>query len=267
MSYLVRDQSEYSGEPIELYEFTSGETIYRYTNGDEDIVYNTYTYSAIPIERSAPVQSKESAQSKIRINMPRDSSVPQIFVNISPSNTVWVTILRYHRNDSEVITYWQGRVRGVVWTLSKCELECEPQDAMLKRMALWRTYQNVCNHALYSAQCGVQANANKFPVVIGTVSDTTITSSDLSAITSGWLTAGFIKRRTPDAQQRFISSHSGNTITILQAFDGLQVGETVDVFAGCLRDYGTCRTKFNNGDNYGGFPYVPTRNPFTNELR
>ncbi len=34
-------------------------------------------------------------------------------------------------------------------------------------------------------------------------------------------------------------------------------GDTYDVIAGCDKRFSTCRTRFNNAVNYGGFPYLP----------
>ena len=40
------------------------------------------------------------------------------------------------------------------------------------------------------------------------------------------------------------------------------VGQDVDVFAGCDHTVDTCDQKFDNVINYGGWPYVPSKNPF-----
>lgn len=38
-------------------------------------------------------------------------------------------------------------------------------------------------------------------------------------------------------------------------------GDTISAVAGCRHTVEDCETKFSNLPNYGGFPYVPTRNP------
>jgi len=36
----------------------------------------------------------------------------------------------------------------------------------------------------------------------------------------------------------------------------------VSAFPGCDKSIGICQAKFNNHQNYGGFPHTPTKNPF-----
>ena len=45
------------------------------------------------------------------------------------------------------------------------------------------------------------------------------------------------------------------------------LGQTVDVFAGCDHSLAICESKFANVINYGGFPFVPIKNPFNSSLR
>jgi uncharacterized phage protein (TIGR02218 family) len=37
----------------------------------------------------------------------------------------------------------------------------------------------------------------------------------------------------------------------------IQIGDTYSVYPGCDKRFATCTAKFNNGVNFGGFPYVP----------
>jgi len=37
---------------------------------------------------------------------------------------------------------------------------------------------------------------------------------------------------------------------------------TVTLYPGCPRDRQTCNDRFNNLENYGGFDWIPSRNPF-----
>jgi hypothetical protein len=43
---------------------------------------------------------------------------------------------------------------------------------------------------------------------------------------------------------------------------GLQIGDSVEVYAGCDWLVQTCNGKFGNKNNFGGFPELPTKNPF-----
>lgn len=57
------------------------------------------------------------------------------------------------------------------------------------------------------------------------------------------------------------SSTSGGVIELAeQMFFSIQVGDTYTIHAGCDKSLANhCRDKFDNSDNYGGFPYVPQK--------
>jgi len=43
---------------------------------------------------------------------------------------------------------------------------------------------------------------------------------------------------------------------------GLKSGMEIRAYAGCNRTIQECSSKFNNTLNYGGMPFIPTKNPF-----
>ena len=43
--------------------------------------------------------------------------------------------------------------------------------------------------------------------------------------------------------------------------------QDIDLFAGCAHDLTTCDVKFDAVLDYGGFPFVPRKNPFNVTLR
>ena len=38
-----------------------------------------------------------------------------------------------------------------------------------------------------------------------------------------------------------------------------------EAFAGCDRTFATCQSKFGNSLNFGGFPWIPVKNPFAGD--
>lgn len=59
-----------------------------------------------------------------------------------------------------------------------------------------------------------------------------------------------------------IKRHSNalGTVTFelsLPMADGIQAGDTFSVQAGCDKRFETCRSRFGNGINFGGFPHIP----------
>jgi hypothetical protein len=52
------------------------------------------------------------------------------------------------------------------------------------------------------------------------------------------------------------------TVLVMLPYSGVAIGDGLKLTAGCDHVIQTCRTKFANEVNYGGFPWIPTRNPF-----
>jgi hypothetical protein len=100
------------------------------------------------------------------------------------------------------------------------------------------------------------------------VSGNDIGVSGVGAAGAGFFDGGFVK--TPaggNDDARLILASSGDTLTLLLPFSVDVLGTDVDVFAGCTHDLAICSSKFDNVVNYGGFPFIPRKNPFNSTLR
>jgi hypothetical protein len=78
---------------------------------------------------------------------------------------------------------------------------------------------------------------------------------------------------TEDGFFRYITSHAGNQITLIRPLRSLSdlvnssVGEAqVTLYPGCAHTRTACKDKFNNLANFGGFPLIPSKNPFGNSV-
>lgn len=71
--------------------------------------------------------------------------------------------------------------------------------------------------------------------------------------------------------RRAITSHQGNTLrlaTPLLPGDYVTAANTrVTIYAGCNGALSTCKDKFSNVPRFGGYPYIPIKNPFEVGLR
>ncbi|WP_170561403.1 DUF2163 domain-containing protein [Ruegeria atlantica] len=65
-------------------------------------------------------------------------------------------------------------------------------------------------------------------------------------------------------QTQEVRAHRGSTVGLWRAplFDA-QVGDTFDILPGCDKSFGTCRARFNNGNNFRGFPAVVGEEAFS----
>lgn len=81
---------------------------------------------------------------------------------------------------------------------------------------------------------------------------------------SGYFSGGYIEWEVAIGivERRFISDHTDAALTVTSAVGTLPGGTPVKIYPGCDHTLATCNTKFANAINYGGMPYIPTKNPF-----
>lgn len=263
MSFDTREQSEFLGQPVEMYKFTVGSQTYSITSSDIEIINASLTYQREPLELANIVQSLEREQNEIILQMPRDFVVAKLFVEILPPYLIDLTIFRRHVGDSETRAWWNGSVVGVNFKPgSIAEMRCVPLSDAFRTQGLSRQWQVTCNHMLYDPDtCTVNPDSFKVTTAVSAISENTITSAMFALQPDGYYTGGFV-RRVVNGDLRFVIGHVGSVLTLWAPFDGMAVTEQVDAFAGCAHDIITCNSKFGNKANHGGFTTVPPKNLF-----
>lgn len=266
MTYIVTDKSIQNGNPALLFSFSRDGVGYYYNNTTQNIVYLGNTYLAGAISISGISQSSEIEKSTIDITIPRDNPFAQVAISTSAETPTSITVYRHHitDTDNEFVVYWKGRVSSHDFSKDAMKVNCEPIFTSVKRAGLRARYQKVCRHALYLRGCNVvQANYANAAIVTA-VSGENITLQFNPNASSTYFSGGIISY---NGVQRYIASHSGVTLKLFRSFEILAAevstnGNTaVTIYPGCDYTRTTCNTKFNNILNFGGFPWIPNKNP------
>lgn len=265
MPFQDFEQSESGGRKSELYTFSWGANAVRQTTGAEDVDLGggeVYTRAAIS-RGDFVVSSDHASQPRLKLTVPADHPVAEEFRLLVPIQPISLRVIAKHADDPETEGLWLGIVRNVEFSMEKDEatLHCEPMPASFAVEGLRLTYERACNLQLYGSLCTVNAALFTLAGTIATLSSSglTITSSAFTAQPSGWLTGG---RAMVGGEPRLVTSHAGSQITVLLPFTLAQVGGAISATAGCDRLRSTCKDKFNNLPNHGGYPWIPTKNPF-----
>lgn len=266
MTYAATETSKYLNSPVEIYEFNQRNVeIFRFTSGDKDITLGGFTYEKIPLRRSSIEQSQNISRSSLKLNIPRTISLVTEFIAQPPSNVINLIIKRFHRldPDEEVIVLWKGRMINVDFKAGDvCRLICDPLITAMNRTTLRRVYQISCPHMLYRSACKVDEINFRENATLTAIDGLTITSTTFGGQANGYWTGGIVRiEKSGMPHVRAILAHTGNDVEIDLMIPGLEVGNIVQTAPGCNGNLTTCETKFNNEDNFGGFPYIPTKNP------
>ena len=279
MTYAEKDQSVQDGQPVFLYTFAQGATVWNYTNQAENLTVDAVTYTASAISHSEVTQSNEMAKDPLRLTLPRTHELAQRFLQYGPDKVTTLTLRRGHTTDADedYIVAWKGRIASTRVTGSTFSIECESVFTSMRRPGLRARYQRSCRHALYQRGCRLDKEDWAVAGFVESMPDaTTVVVAAAATQPDGWFVGGMLEMA--DEAARFITGHVGDTLTLVRPFvplsqavagagyglnyGNLYGGVPVNLYPGCDHAQSTCNTKFSNGLNYGGFKYIPIINPF-----
>lgn len=268
MPFADYEESTQSGRPVELYVFGYAGGTFRHTSADRDVEFNGSTYTAQPgLSRSAVDDTGEIAKSNLTITAAEDFAVSRLFEVYPPSDVVELIIYRAHMADlTEAATIWIGRVLSAVWSVGSSQLSCESIFSRLRQPGLRRPYARNCPHQLYGPVCRAQETSFQEVATLNGLdaSGFDLSSPAFSAHADGYFAGGklTIELSPGVVERRGIRTHAGDTITLTHPITGLLATSTVTVSPGCPRTQDVCESRFANLVNFGGFKYMPAKNPF-----
>ncbi len=274
MTMAEKDASLSDGRPIELYEFRYGpgdNDVYLFTDAEKDFAIGDNVYVAAPISRGGITSSGTLDKTKLTVEVHITNPVVELFRVYAPSHTVVLTIWGGHENDpdEEFLVIWAGRVLSCnrqAGEKFKAALTCEPASTSMRRPGLRRRYQLSCPHVLFGDKCGLDRADFLIEADVVSISGTTVTlAPGWSGVTTYTKFVGGMLNYTDDAgmiqYRTILRTPSAVTLSLTGVLTGLLAGDTLQISRGCDHQLDTCRDEFNNVLNYGGFPWIPLKNP------
>jgi uncharacterized phage protein (TIGR02218 family) len=259
MSYNSREISIFQGQPFELYLFEAAEGTWGLTSGEKIRTRAAQDYTPVPIHRTSIGMGGEQNSGNVKVTIPRDHAIAQLFVGLMPAIPVTLTIYRGHEGETETIVQFVGEVKNASFA-EDCELECAPEERLLTQQIPRFLVQAPCNKIIYSTACGADPEDFDTDATVTAVNGDIITAPEFDdGLPDGWFTNGYLKW---GSFRRMIIRHVGDEVTLILPIPGLIALEVVTAFAGCARTYPVCMAKFSKGPNFVGFPWIPVRNPF-----
>lgn len=254
------DITDDESRPVELFEFIQNTEAWRFTDGIEPVTFNQFEYQPNSIERSEIKQDDDPNRNELKITLALSDEFARRFIQSSPDFPTTLTIYRGNYPSGPYAFYWKGRLTGASGDGNKITLQCEPIFTSLERYGLRARYERGCRHALYSNQCKVNQTRYEVRDTAVTVNKELITfGGDVATFVNGYFKGGIIV--APNGASRFITEHIHTRIKTNYPMN-VSPGDSLRVYPGCDHSSRTCNEKFNNILNYGGFPHIPTKNPF-----
>lgn len=271
MTFEARERSLAAGQPIRLYEFTHGVTTWRYCTADRSIQTGAQTWLSIAggVIDEGIRQSGDAASDTLNIRAPADLPVVRLYRTLPPTTEVAVVVRDMHYGDDEQRVSWVGSISQVNRDApDRVEIVCENLLASLNRGGLGLTYERNCPYATYDHNCRVNRDLFRVDTTLSGAGGATVEAAAFASHVDGWYAGGFIEWQSAPGvtERRFIKAHVGVRLTLLGGTAGLAEGAPVSAYAGDDRTAKTCRDKFNNLPNFGGYPMLPGKSPFDGDL-
>lgn len=274
MGYTDRDQSVEDGNPLLLFQFAQGATVYRYALASESVYHSLegHTWTAAIMVPSEFGQSNDVGKDTLKVELAANDALAATLTPGTLDTVTTLTVFRTFTNPVTTLeTYWKGRVQSVGMEPGKVVLNCEPVFTQLKRPGLRALYTKMCRHVLYGRGCNLSSTSFRYSCTVFASSGNVITLPAATALDGYW-DGGILT--APDGTSRMITRHSGGKLYLIRAIKSLNdyitahplTGASVYLFRGCDHTYAMCKARFNNAGNYGGDPYFAQKNPFTTQV-
>lgn len=252
-------------QEVELYTFASSSANFYLTPHEFDVDLDGNLYSSLSIERNELALGAEAAKSALELKLPPNSElVRHLLATALTGETTSVTLRIGQRNSWSVYwwlsgTRWMGRVLGVEIAHDQARIRCESAQVSLKRIGLRRLYSRKCSHVLYSSTCGASPISDS-AFVAEVYGSSVELEGGVPGGVSGGLAGGWLQ--TPEGARHMIINDYGDGVELLYPVV-IAPGTEVLLTVGCDHSTATCESRFGNLDNYGGFPAIPSKNPFS----
>ena len=234
-----------------------------YTDCDKDIVFGGNTYLSIVGFTPSSIESKDDfsvdnldVQGVLQTGY---ITAPDLMAGVYDYAEVKIFLVNYQDIS-------QGRMWLKRGKLGEVRLQKDTFVAELRGIseALQQHQGQLCSPScraiLGDSRCNVNLTSFSFNATINVVTSGSIFTANALTQAAGYFTGGEIQWLTGAnaGLKREIKEFSNKQIVLALPMPyALQVGDTFKAVAGCDKIFSTCKTKFNNVNNFRGEPHVP----------
>lgn len=277
MAFNDAEISNDDGQPIGLYLFEWGPTLWAYTSSDRAVT-RTETINGLEVEveylplaiSDSGLTQGGSSENDFAVTIPPNIPIVVRFRTTPPSEPIWLTVRRKHSAEDDAPIYWIGTVSNIKGQdIANKQVFGRPLSGSFKRTGLRLCWTTGCPHFLYDPGCKVDPADYELDGEITALTGSTATVDFAGAFDADYFHGGIISWEASvdgTIERRMIQSQAGDVLTIFGTTDWMEVGMAVKLYPGCIRNAETCELKFNNLSNYGGFDFLPTESPFGTQI-
>ena len=238
---------------------------YRFTDYEKPLQLDaTRVFEPRPFELSDPTWSFIVDKSTMQLKSYRFAGNPlQKFLPFNLEGQLGITIYSCDPSDppatAEIV--WKGTVENVSASGKVLTAKCLAFGGMMDRRLPRPLLQPGCNWNVFDRNCRADQVRYRRTSTIAGIDGTALTIAGISEA-SGWLTGGYLETGSGEGfERRQILAHNGSTLSLLKPLRHATVGQSLTLWPGCDGEFATCKSKFDNAINFGGFKDMPAKNP------
>ena len=246
----------------ELYVFTFRDgTIKRFTSFEDDIVFQTNTYSAVYIERSKAPKDTDLSTGKLTIIVPRDDDyvdVSELLDGILDRGEIELYQVQ-RSNHSNYRMNFKGVVGDVNFDESTIRITFLDEFNLLKKPLPRRLYSESCPYTFGDDDCGLDVETLDVSGTADSGSDANTLIDAARSEADGYFTGGYLVMTSGanNGLKRAVSLYVVGTVSLISPFPNtIGVGDTYQLYPYCQKTYAGCDA-FSNTDQYGAFKNIP----------
>lgn len=257
---------------VELFLFRSNTgQEWRFCTSEEPFSYLGQLFQPSSLKRSGLAQTADAFKSGITVSFARNDRFAAGLMVRPPKGVLTLTVFRAFWDEpvTNTTTVWRGRVNAIDIKGDQVDLTCEPILTALELPGLRARYQYGCRHALYGEQCGARRKFYPYNARISAVfaGEKSFQLAEINQDFVPRLAGGVAEIPTVETGVKYtiLGAHPNGTIELLNPIYGLAekgIGAQVIIQLGCDKTMAMCHEVHDNLANFGGFPYIPIRNPF-----
>lgn len=245
-------------------------TVYAWTDHDNELVVTGTTYKPAPglsalryISTPDASVSTQSVQAAI-VEVP-DEDLRAGILDEAEIEAAWCL---WDNQSAGKVVVFVGKVGNIKWTQDGMQVEFVSSMKDLERV-MGETFTAGCRHELFGTAkagkvgfCGVNPASYTFTGTVGSITTAKwkfAYTGPAAAQPDGYFNNGVITFTSGlnAGLSVPIKSNAGDVFELfLRSFAIIAPGDTFSVKAGCDKTLETCKTKFNNVANFGGFPHI-----------
>jgi uncharacterized phage protein (TIGR02218 family) len=277
VTFLSAAQSVQDSEPRELFTIgVNGAVFARHTSATRDIEWEGVLFTAIALQRGELAITMPGQDKDLILTLPIDHAFVRRWTRQGiPPRLATLELYRQDGGETEII--WAGNITSMSAEggTAKFRVPSMAGEWMLRPIPAF-TVGKECNHVLFDSGCTLLRTGSHSGLAFKVTTTVTHVNGRDIRVDLGdtdrngdWAEGGEVVHtstgeRMGIATQTDLNPGSSSVADLRMQLQivGLQVGHSVDIYAGCNRLVATCNTKFGNKANFVGFPQLPSKNPF-----